>query len=371
MPKLSDPLEVKGLHLRNRLVMAPMVTGLAVGNAPTEAQIHWYRVRARGGVGLIVVEAAAVAPDATLLQTSMGIWDDAQIPGLARLAAALRAEGVPAVLQLVHGGARAFRAEADGARMGPSAVALMPGPAPSAMTEADLEAVIDAFAQAALRARKAGFDGVELHAAHYYLLSEFLSPYTNRRTDRWGGDREGRARLAVEVVRAVRGAVGEAFPLFCRLHAFEDMEGGLSPEDAIFTAQALEAAGVDLLDLSGIGRASLGEWQGQAYLNTSSLLPKEAPAGAFAPFAGRIKAAVGIPVITVGKLAAKGAAQQVLDLGQADLVALARTLIADPETPNKLLTGRDDEVERCQECLACFAAIRKGPVRCSVNKELN
>ena len=370
MTKLSDPLDVKGLHLRNRLVMAPMVTGLAVGSAPTEAQIHWYRVRARGGVGLVVVEAAAVAADATLLPFSMGIWDDAQIPGLARLADALRAEGVPAVLQLVHGGARAWRPDEEAERMGPSAVALLPGPVPRAMTEADLEAVIDAFARAAGRARKAGFDGVELHAGHYYLLSQFLSPYTNQRTDRWGGDREGRVRLVVEVVKAVRRAVGETFPIFCRMHAFEDLEGGLSPEDALFCAQALEAAGVDLLDLSGIGRSSLGEWRGQAFLNTSSLLPREAPAGAFAPFAGRIKAAVGIPVITVGKLAAPGAAQQVLDLDQADLVALARTLIADPNAPNKILAGHDDEVERCQECLACFAAIRKGPIRCSVNKDL-
>jgi len=370
MPKLSDAFEVKGLHLRNRLVMAPMATGLAVGCAPTEAQIHWYRVRARGGVGLVVVEATAIAADATLVPFSLGIWDDAQIPGLARLADALHAEGVPAVLQLVHGGARAWRADVEGERMAPSDVAMMPGPAPRSMTEADLAAVIDAFAQATARARRAGFDGVELHAAHYYLLSEFLSPYTNQRTDRWGGDREGRVRLAVAVVQAVRGAVGENYPIFCRMHAQEFVDGGLSTEDAIFYAQALEAAGVDLLDLSGIGQSSMGEWQGQPYLNTSSILPKDAPDGAFAPFAGRIKAAVGIPVITVGKLAAKGAAQQVLDLDQADLVALARTLIADPNAPNKILAGRDDEVERCQECLGCFAALRKGSVKCSVNKNL-
>ena len=370
MARLCDSLDVKGLHLANRFVMAPMVTGLAVGHAPTEAQIQWYRVRARGGVGLIVVESAAIAPDGLLMPFQMGIWDDAQVPGLARLASAIRAEGVPAVLQIVHGGARAWRAEIEAERLGASAVPIMPGPAPRAMTEAEIETAIDGFRQAARRAMEAGFDGVEIHAAHFYLISQFLSPYTNRRTDRWGTDREGRGRLAVAVVRAVREAVGPDFPIFCRLHATENLEGGLSPEDALYHAQALEGAGVDLLDLSGIGTSSLGEWRGQPFLNASSVLPKEAPAGAFAPFAGRIKAKVGIPVITVGKLAERGSAQQVLDLDQADLVALARTLIADPKAPSKILAGQDDDVERCQECLACFAAIRKGPVKCSVNKAL-
>jgi 2,4-dienoyl-CoA reductase-like NADH-dependent reductase (Old Yellow Enzyme family) len=321
-------------------------------------------------VGLVVVEAAAIVPDGALLPFTLGIWDDAQVPALAELASAIRAEGAPAVLQIVHGGARAYRADFETERMGPSAVAIMPGPAPRAMTEADIEAVIEGFKQAARRAKLAGFDGVELHAAHYYLLSQFLSPYTNLRTDRWGGDRTGRVRLALEVVKAMRGAVGPDYPIFCRMHGLELMEGGLSTEDAIYYAQALEAAGVDLLDVSGIGSSSMGEWRGQPFLNASSVLPKGAPAGGFAPFAGRIKAAVGIPVIVVGKLGEPGAAQQVLDLDQADLVALARTLIADPLAPNKILAGHEDEVERCQECLACFGAIRKGPVKCSVNKDL-
>lgn len=370
MTRLSDPLEVKGLHLRNRLVMAPMVTGLAVGHAPTEAQIHWYRVRVRGGVGLVIVESAAIAPDALLLPFMLGIWEDAQVPGLAMLASAIRAEGVPAVLQIVHGGARAYRADPMVARVGPSPVPLAPGPAPLEMTEAEILATIDAFAQAARRAKEAGFDGVELHGAHYYLLSQFLSPFANRRTDRWGQDRAGRARFALEVVRAVRREVGAAYPIFCRLHSVEHVEGGLSTEDAIWTAQELEKAGVDLIDASGIGQSSMGDWKGQPFLNSSSVLPKDAPAGGFAPSAGQLRAAVGIPVITVGKLAEPGVAQEVLDRGQADLVALARPLIADPQAAQKLLEGRDLEVLPCRQCLACFSAIRKGPVKCSVNTTL-
>ena len=193
------------------------------------------------------------------------------------------------------------------------------------MTEAEIRAAIDAFARAAARARAAGFDGVEVHAAHYYLLSEFLSPYANRRSDRWGGDRERPgSRLAVETVKAVRKAVGADYPVFCRMHSEERLEGGVSTEDAVFYARALEAAGADVLDLSGIGTSSMGEWQGQPYLNSSSLLPRDAEGGAFAASAGRVRAAVGIPVITVGKLAEPGVAQGVIERGQADLVALAR-----------------------------------------------
>jgi len=370
MPGLAEPFQVKGLALRNRLVMAPMVTGLAVDSRPSPAQLDWYADHARGGVGLVVVESTAIAADARIMPNNLGLWEDAQVAGMAGLARVIQAQGVPAVLQLVHGGARAWREDLAQERVGPSPVALMPGPAPRALTEPELAEVIAGFAQAARRARAAGFDGVELHAAHYYLISQFLSPYANRRSDRWGGDLAGRLRLAVEVLRAVRRAVGPDYPVFVRMHALEHLEGGLSCEDAVAVARALEAAGADLLDVSGIGQSSLGDWQGQPFLSSSSVLPKGSPGGAFAPATGRIRAAVGIPVIAVGKLAEPGLAQAVLDRGETDLVALARPLIADPRAAGKLLAGQDAAIVRCRECLACFAAIRKGPIHCSANPAL-
>jgi len=236
-----------------------------------------------------------------------------------------------------------------------------------AMTEDDIQAVIAGFVAAARRTKAAGFDGVEIHGAHYYLLSEFFSPYTNRRTDKWGGSVENRARLAVEVTRAVRGEVGPDFPIFFRMNAVERFEGGMSIADAVLVAQQLEAAGVDVLDASGIGHAIPAEWAGEKFLNLTSLLPKDVPGGAFAAAAGELKRALRIPVIVVGKLAEPGVASRVVDEGQADLVAIARQLIADPETPRKILAGRESEIQRCAECSACMASIRVGALRCSVH----
>jgi len=367
MPALSEPIQVKGLRLANRIVMAPVSTGFAEGHRASPDQVAWYRDHALLGPGLVIVEAAAVQPDAVLNARSLGLWEDAQVPGLARIAQAIKGAGVPAVLQLVHGGARSHREDPGAERVGPSPVALVPGPAPRELTEAELHEIIRAFAGAAARAARAGFDGVEIHAAHYYLLSQFLSPRSNQRTDRWGGSLENRCRLGLEVVRA---AVGPDFALFCRLNGQEFLEGGFSTEEAIVVAQALEQAGVDLIDASGVGSSSLGDWEGQPVLTTSSTPAKDAPGGIFAASAQRIRQAVGIPVITVGKLSEPGVAQGILDRGQADLVALGRPLVADFQVARKLLEGRDAEILRCKECLSCFKAIRLGPIHCSVNTEL-
>ena len=370
MPRMNEPLQVKTLRMPNRLVMAPMVTGMADDHFATDAHLAWYGKRARAGVGLVIVESCGIDPAGTIIPNMLGIWDDAFVPGLRRLAGAIQAAGVPAVLQIVHGGARAYRPDLGVERIAPSPVALAAGPAPRTMSETEIKAVIGSFAAAAKRTQTAGFDGVEIHAAHYYLLSEFLSPKSNLRTDAWGGDRERRARLAVEVVKAVRQAVGPDYPILCRMHAVEFVEGGMGEEDIHFTALALQEAGVDLLNASGVGQSSLGEWEGQTFLNTSSVLPKTAAPGTFAPFTKRLKADLKIPVIAVGKLAEPGWAQRVLDEDQADLVAIARQLIADPLTAEKLLDHRDQDIRRCKECLACFAAIRKGVITCGVNPEL-
>jgi 2,4-dienoyl-CoA reductase-like NADH-dependent reductase (Old Yellow Enzyme family) len=367
MPLLGEPQRVKDFLLPSRLVMAPMVTGRAESNRAGDSVVEWYSRRARTGLGLIVVESTAVAPDALLVEHQLGAWEDGQVAGLARLAAAIHAHGVPAVVQLVHGGGRAWREDAGAPRVAPSPVRVLPGPAPLPLDGSGIEKVIADFVAAARRVVAAGFDGVEIHAAHYYLLSEFLSPYTNRRDDRWGGALASRARLLLEVVREVRAAIGSDHLLLVRMHCVEPFDGGLRTEEAAQVAIWLEAAGVDVIDASGIGRAAVLKDGGSTYLFTSSAPQAKAPVAAYAPFAAELKSAARIPVIVVGKLADHEVAQRVLDEGQADLVAIGRQLIADPDAATKLLAGRTADLVRCEECMSCFASIRLGPVTCTVN----
>jgi NADPH2 dehydrogenase len=370
VPRLAEPLAIRKTVLPSRLVMAPMVVAAANAHEVTDAHLNWYGHRAATGLGLVVVESTGVSADGLIVERMLGLWDDRFIAGMRRLAGAIHAAGVPAVVQIVHAGARASRPDLDVPRVGPSAVRVLPGPEPRPLDEAGIAAVIQAFAGAATRAVAAGFDGVEVHAAHYYLLSEFLSPCTNRREDRWGGDLAGRARLLLEVVAAVRAAIGPDRLLLVRMHCVELVDGGLAADECATVAKWLEAAGVDVIDASGVGESKVHVTERGSYLATSSAPPKGAPAGFYLAHAARLRQAVSIPVIAVGKLGDAELAQRALDEGQADLVALGRQLIVDPETAAKLLAGRTEDLVRCVECMTCFASIRRGPVRCSVNPKL-
>lgn len=364
MPKLSDSLIIKNLKLKNRLIMAPVLTGLAIDNAPSKAQIEWYKKRALGGVSMIIVESCSTTHNETILPLTLGIWDDAQIPGMATLANAIKDQGLPAILQINHGGARSFRKNLEQERIGPSAVKIMPGPSPRAMTESEIISVIKDFAKAASRAVEAGFDGIEIQAAHYYLISQFLSPYTNHRTDYWGGNYVKRANLVIEVVKAVRQMVGKDYPIFCRINSVEYLDGGIDTDDMIFTAKALEAASVDVIDASGIGSSSIEKWHGLPFLSVSSILPKGYPERTFTIYAGHIRKETNVPIIAVSKVNELDFAQEILNRGQADLIALARPLIADPTVANKMLTNMNHNITRCKECGSCFNSIRNGAIVC-------
>lgn len=364
MSRLQEPIQIGPMRLKNRLVMAPMVTAMAEDHHATALHEAWYAERAPG-LGLVVVECAAIAPEGCLVPRQLGLWDDAFIPGLARIAETIHAAGTPAVLQIVHGGARAGVVLEGIPRVGATELRLAAGDPPRASEASEIQPLVRSFAAAARRAKAAGMDGVEIHAAHGYLLSQFLIPRINTRTDAYGGGLTGRSRFLLEVVRAVKAEVGADFPIFVRMHATEALEGGLSEPDAAILAGWLEGEGVAVLDLSGIGQSSQPKDALGAYLATSSVGPKGWIPGAFAEAAGRVKAATSLPVITVGRLAEGDVAERILARGQADLIALARQLIADPQAGIKLLEGRPDEILRCRECLACFGSIRKGPITCS------
>jgi len=304
MATLNDTLAFKGLKLRNRLVLPPITTAYGTPEGEvTDRTLGFYRQRARQ-VGMVIVEAVVVSPDARLIPRSMGLWSDGQIAGMARLAKAIKAEGAVAAVQIAHAGARGPASDTGISRGSPSGAVMAPGEPPTILSEGQIAGIVEDFARAVARAREAGFDAAEIHGGHHYLISQFLSPIINGREDRYGGDVAGRATLALEVTRAVRARVGEDYPVLFRFNAVELMEGGQTIEEGMALARLLEAAGVDALHASLIAQ---GGWResssGVRFLQSTSALLKEQPFGGAVPYAAKIKESVGIPVIAVGKLA--------------------------------------------------------------------
>jgi 2,4-dienoyl-CoA reductase-like NADH-dependent reductase (Old Yellow Enzyme family) len=333
-PALLQPLTLRGVTLPNRLVVAPMcqysVTDGLVGDYHL---VHLGRF-ALGGFGLVMVEATGVTAEGRISPGDVGIWDDEHVPGLARVAAFLREHGSVPAIQLAHAGGKASTVRpwdgsgpvtAENARPGdrpwtavsPSGVPMGEGwPAPRALATAELAGVREAFVAAARRALTAGFQVVEVHAAHGYLLNQFLSPLTNLREDEYGGSLENRMRFPLEVVEAVRAAWPADLPLVVRVSAVDAQRDGTTLEDTIAFTRALKALGVDAIDVSGGGIGS--GWQhpiGYGYQ---------------VPFAAAIREQAGIPTMAVGLLIDPQQAEAVVATGQADLVAFARQAQDDP-----------------------------------------
>lgn len=320
--KLTDPLVLGQYQLRNRLVMPPMVSfGLGCRDGDVTARhIHHYLARARAGTGLIVIEATAVLPEGRLSLDELGLWRDEQIPGMAHVADACHAGGALALVQLHHAGPAAC-AEA-GPRVGPSAYTDEKGPV-RALDGEEIAAIRSAFTQAALRAREAGLDGVELHGCHGYLLNAFAHPGYNRREDAYGGSTEGHTRLACEIIRDIQAACGEGFIVTLRM-------GGNDPDPAgsCQIAEAYIHAGVH-------------------GLNVSTGMDGSVPAPEGFPFDGRIylarqvrqQAAGRVPVMGVGGVRSGEQAQAILDAGCADLVCAGRAMLADDQFAAAALAG--------------------------------
>ncbi len=369
MPTLHDQLTINGMGLRNRLVLPPLTmnNGTSEGRV-TDGTVQFYAERAKD-VGLAVVEAAAVRADGRIVPSSLGLWEEDQVPGMARLADTIGKAGAASVLQINHAGARGFPSGGEMQGASPSGFSFRPDVQAFSMTSRQIDAMISDFAAAAARAASAGFDGVEVHGAHLYLISQFLSPLTNQRTDRYGGDALGRATLALEVVKAVRERLGREYPVLFRLNAVEHVEGGLQLADALEVSRALAEAGVDALDVSLVSQGAWQEMGDGKFLVPASAFPKEAPAGANIPYVAEIREAAGLPVIGVGKLGNDMAAKSI-EGSFMDMVAVGRQMIADPDSAGKILAGKVRDVIPCQECMACFASLRKGAVACKVNRNL-
>jgi 2,4-dienoyl-CoA reductase-like NADH-dependent reductase (Old Yellow Enzyme family) len=315
---LFTPIQLRSVTARNRLWISPMCmySVFAEDGIPTDWHLVHYGSRAVGGAGLIVVEATAVEPRGRISAQDLGLWNDAQVAAFAHLARFMADNGAVPAVQLGHAGRKAG---VPGA-VGPSPLAFSSNyPTPQAMSQADIEQVIGAFQAAARRASEAGFQAIEIHSAHGYLLHQFLSPLSNQRDDGYGGDFEGRARLHLEVVRAVRAVWPAGLPLLVRISATDWAEGGWDLEQSVELARRLRSEGVDLIDVSSGG------------LTMAQQIRLEP--GYQVPFAERIRREAGIATGAVGLISEARQADAIVRDGRADAVLIARQSLRDPYWP--------------------------------------
>jgi 2,4-dienoyl-CoA reductase-like NADH-dependent reductase (Old Yellow Enzyme family)/NADPH-dependent 2,4-dienoyl-CoA reductase/sulfur reductase-like enzyme len=359
--KLLEPITLADgkLRVKNRIVMPPMGMGYANDDGTvTERLVEYYRARARSGVGMIVVENCIVDPDVLGVGPELQLHADYHVPGLARLAETVKGYGSVVGLQLNHMG----RQTTLGTPVAPSPISISErGPAPRVLTKTDIEFVINEFVSAAQRVQKAGFDFVELHGAHGYLMCEFLSPLANKRDDEFGGDFDRRLRFPLDIIRGIRQTCGENFPIQFRLSGSEYYPGGLTLAETTRIASRLADAGVCSISVSA------GNWQTLRYI----MAPMFIPQGYLVDDAGAIKFAVKVPVIAVGRIHSVKVAEQALVEGKADLVALGRALIADPDWALKLQDNRPEDIRPCISCNACVDLVsRAQEAKCTVNAGL-
>jgi 2,4-dienoyl-CoA reductase-like NADH-dependent reductase (Old Yellow Enzyme family) len=332
MSALFSPFTQRGVTFRNRIAVSPMCMYSAQDGLANDWHLVHLGARATGGAGLVIAEATAVVPEGRINSGDLGLWSDAQVPALRRITDFVHSQGAAAGIQLAHAGRKASTTP-DGARTlrpeeggwapihAPSAVSFAPAShaVPQAMSPAEIAAAVAAFAAAAARAEAAGFDVVELHAAHGYLLHQFLSPLANQRTDDYGGSQANRFRFLLETVTAVRAVWPAAKPLWVRLSATDYVEGGWTLDDSVALSRELKALGVDLVDCS-----------------SGAIVPgvriPVAP-GFQVPFAERIRREAELATGAVGCITEAAQAEAILAAGQADLVLLAREMLRDPYWP--------------------------------------
>ncbi|MHC1578696.1 MAG: oxidoreductase [Dehalococcoidia bacterium] len=373
LKKIFEPASIGQMKLKNRIVMPPMGTNYAeAGGAVSERMLDYYEARARGGVGLIIVEGSAPSQQCITFpqaapshQGSLG--DDRLIPGWRKLTDAVHHHNARIAIQIMHGTLENWDGKV--VQVGPSPVVvpgrvmgILAGP-PHELTVKEIAERVEWFALAARRAKESGFDGVEIHGAHQYIISAFLSSATNRRKDEYGGSVRNKARFLVEIIQAVKREVGPDFPVWVRFNAQEwGVEDGITVEETRQMIPLVVEAGTQALHVSGYGAGS--------YITAAPIA--DTP-GFLAPLAEEVKKLTDVPVIAVGRLDLE-LGESLLQEGKADLIAIGRRLLADPDLPNKVAEGRLDEVTPCIGCMECIERLafdeRGEGVTCVVNPTL-
>lgn len=354
---LFTPVRIGSLELRNRIARSATAEGLSgPDGAPSDRVADLYRELAAGGVGLIITGHAFVHPGGRCHAQMSGAHEDALIPALARLAHAAHAGGAKIALQINHGG-RACDPAGVPELVGPSAIpAALERPAPRALSEEEIAGLVRAFARAAARAQTAGFDAVQIHAAHGYLVSQFLSPLANRRTDRYGGTLENRARLLAEIAGAVRQSVGPDFPLLVKLGVTDNAEGGLTVEDGAAVASGLPGFGIDAVETSTGLKGSI-----------QTRITREGREAYLLPLARAVRARSAIPILLVGGLRSRAVMERVLGEG-IEIVSLCRPLIREPDLPRRLAAEAGARAE-CVSCNRCWPRAPGDGIGCKRDEE--
>jgi 2,4-dienoyl-CoA reductase-like NADH-dependent reductase (Old Yellow Enzyme family) len=360
MSKLFEQTTINGLTLKNRFVCSALWNGMgnADGSCP-QKMIDFVAKPAEGGVGLIVSGAAYVTKEGHAFVGQAGVYSDDLLPSLSSMSQAVHKAGGKIVMQLHHAGVFANPAWAGRTPLGPSALNTDKGPMGEAMTIEQIDAAIASFRDGAVRAKKAGFDGVQIHCAHGYLLNQFLSPFFNHRQDEYGGSIENRARLLIEVVKSVRGAVGKGFPVMVKLNTEDFMPGGFSVDEMVQISQMLERAGVDAIELSG--GTILALLTGSPNRSFSRV---ESDGPYYEEAAKRYKAAVGLPLILVGGIRSLQEAERLVDGGSTDYVSIGRPLIREPNLVQRWQAGDTRDSDCNSDNLCLFEGLKGTGVYC-------
>ncbi len=366
LDNLFSPIKIGKLEIKNRIVLPPMTLGYGMpGGTVTERHHDYYIARAKGGAGLIQTEAIVLNPQRTFGLAPLGLWEDEQIPGWKKLADDVHSYGTKLAGQLFDPGPECIEMLTGIQPAGPSAV---PGASifrslPRELTTEEVGGVVNDFANAVARAKEAGLDMIEIHAAHgYAMVGSFLSPFLNKRTDKYGGSLEGRMQFLLEIIQASRDKVGRDFPLIVRMSGEERRTGGRVIHESQYIASILEDASIDGFEISG-GTVPSVMW--------GVVAPSGTPLALNAQYSEAVKQVVDVPVICVGRINTPKLAEFIIKSGKADMVSMGRALNADPELPNKAAAGAFEDIAPCIACnTGCLGTVQSaGQSTCVINPE--
>jgi 2,4-dienoyl-CoA reductase-like NADH-dependent reductase (Old Yellow Enzyme family) len=355
MSRLFKPIIINGMEIPNRFVRSATNESLVNSEGyVTDRLGDMYEALAKGGTGLIITGYAYVRPDGKSSAKQAAIYDDKFIPEYKKIVKRVHKYKTKIALQIAHGGRQTKPDICGCTPIAPSAVTdSSSGITPKEMSEGDVRNIINCFGQSARRAKEAGFDAVQLHAAHGYLLSEFISPYTNQRTDKWGGSTENRVRILIEVLKECRKEVGNDYPILIKLNSTDCIGNGLEIEESTQIAIALDKHGIDAIEVSG-GIAEAGAVTARMEINTQE------DEAYFSDNAKRIKQGVSVPVICVGGLRSVEVMEGIINDNKADMISLSRPLIREPDLVNKIREGKTEA-----DCISCNQCWHPEGIRCA------